>query len=274
MIEKNYSSQDGAKINVIYLPAENPSAPLVFEIHGGGYVAGHHTDDLPLCRQIQQLTGFNVATVEYRYAPEVFFPQAAYDCLAALEGLVSDSGLSFDRNNILVWGHSAGANAAAALAQLYGGIKGLVLSYPWLDATDRSRPYVLGGMPAFWMRHTAHKYFNDGKKRALPLASPVYMGEEQLKKLPATFVLVSGKDTLREDSFRFESAVKAAGGNIKVKVYPLAEHGFIEVVSADRIKNRLFSRRRYRTQTACYKEAMGDVAAFMRSLQAEGLAQL
>ena len=270
MIERNYAAQDGAAVNVIFLPAEDRRAPLIFEIHGGGYISGHHRDDLPLCRQIQERTGYNVATVEYRYAPEVRFPQAAHDCLAALKGLIADGELAFDRGNIFVWGHSAGANAAAALAQLYGGLRGMVLSYPWLDATDRPRPYVFLGMPALFMRYAAHKYFVNENDRALPLASPVYMGAKAIRELPPAFVLVSGRDSLRDDSFRFEGAVRAAGGNVQFKIYPEAEHGFIEIVSAGRIKNRFLSRGRYRTQTACYEEAMADVTAFLLSAAKRG----
>lgn len=96
MIEKFYTARDGAQISVLYFASENVNAPLIFEIHGGGYFAGHHYDDIPLCTEIGELLDCNVASVEYRYAPEVTFPVAAYDCADALSGLICDSSLDFD----------------------------------------------------------------------------------------------------------------------------------------------------------------------------------
>ena len=266
MIEKFYTARDGAQISVLYFASENVNAPLIFEIHGGGYFAGHHYDDIPLCTEIGELLDCNVASVEYRYAPEVTFPVAAYDCADALSGLICDSSLDFDRTRIAVWGHSAGANAAAAMLQMCSGLCGAVLSYPWLDATDRRRPYVFGGMPYLYMRHMAHKYFNNKELRSTPIASPVFMKAERLRSLPPVLILACGKDTLREDALRFCNAFSAAGGKMRVRYYPEAEHGFIEVVSAGRIKNRLFSRRRCEVQTECYKRAIADVCTFLGKL--------
>lgn len=265
MIEKIYKSRDGADISVLYFAAKNSKAPLILEIHGGGYVGGHNRDDVPLCNRICAMTGCNVAAVEYRYAPRVAFPIAAYDCLDALNALAADEQLLFDRTRISVWGHSAGANAATALAQLYNGLSCMVLSYPWLDVTDRRRPYVMGGMPSFFVRHMAHKYFKQKDERALPLASPVYMSSSDLKKLPPVFIIACGKDTLRDDAYRFYSAMRSAGAEAKLNLYSKAEHGFIEVVSAGRIKDRPFSRRRFANQTLCYEEAMKDATAFFNS---------
>lgn len=262
MEEKIYKSRDGSDISVLYFSADRENAPLIFEIHGGGYVGGHNRDDVPLCSSICAMTGCNVAAVEYRYAPVVAFPVAANDCLDALKAIIADKNLLFDRDRIAVWGHSAGANAAVALAQMYNGLHCMVLSYPWLDVTDRRRPYVIGGMPSFFIRHFSRRYFKQKEDRKLPLASPVYMNDDNLKKLPPAFILACGKDTLREDAYRFYSAMRNAGAEAKLKLYPKAEHGFIEVVSAGRIKDKPFCRRRFGNQTACYEEAMKDVAEF------------
>lgn len=77
--------RDGNKISILYYESMNKNAPLLIDIHGGGFVGGHHFDDRELCLHFYSELGINVASIEYRYAPEVFFPKATYDCFDAFK---------------------------------------------------------------------------------------------------------------------------------------------------------------------------------------------
>ena len=93
--------------------------PVVFWIHGGGYIVGNNTTEdrwgALFCRS------FDCAVVAagYRLAPEHPFPAGLDDLRAAVQWVLdhrADHGL--DPARILVGGESAGGGLAAALAQL------------------------------------------------------------------------------------------------------------------------------------------------------------
>lgn len=149
MKELFYKTRDGAELSVLYYEAAEPNRPLVIEIHGGGYCANHNIDDRALCEEMQALTGMNIASVDYRLAPVHSFPIPVLDCYDLTMALLADCSLAFSRDCLFVWGHSAGGNAAMALAQMYDGFRAVVLDYPWLDATVNRRPYVKGSFSIF-----------------------------------------------------------------------------------------------------------------------------
>lgn len=260
MKELLYKTRDGAELSVLYYGAAEANRPLVIEIHGGGYCANHNIDDRALCEEMQTLTGMNIASVDYRLAPAYSFPVPIFDCYDLMMALLADRSLDFDRDCLFVWGHSAGGNAAMALAQLYDGFRAVVLDYPWLDATANRRPYVKGSFFNFYLNHMRNMYLPHSSDRSNPLASPVLAA----RRFPETLLISCGIDTIKTDSFRFEETLKNFGTVYRHVHYPNAEHGFIEFVSGGRNRRTLLrSKKRQTEQFECYQKAMQCISAFL-----------
>ena len=66
-------------ITVYLHRAEGKKRPVVFEYHGGGYVFGSAAADDQFCEKLCRLSGWHVAGVDYRLAPEHRFPAQLED---------------------------------------------------------------------------------------------------------------------------------------------------------------------------------------------------
>ena len=100
----------------VYRLSNDPSPTVVF-FHGGGWVAGDLETHDRQARWLAIETGAVVVSVDYRRPPEVRFPGAFEDALAAVRdvaGRIAEFG--GDHNRIGVAGDSAGANLAATVA--------------------------------------------------------------------------------------------------------------------------------------------------------------
>jgi acetyl esterase/lipase len=77
------------------------NAPVVLQIHGGGYIFGTAELDDPNNRAMAKAVGCAVLAVEYRLAPETPFPGGLNDCYAALTWLHCHAAeLGFDPKRI------------------------------------------------------------------------------------------------------------------------------------------------------------------------------
>lgn len=74
------------KINIrIYRPNNKKVLPAVVYFHGGGFTAGSlETHDRPL-RQLANMAGVVIISVDYRLAPEYRFPHGLNDCIDTTE---------------------------------------------------------------------------------------------------------------------------------------------------------------------------------------------
>ncbi len=233
-----FKTRDGYDLPVYYYEGEE-NAPLIVEIHGGGYAYNKALQEEKLCRDIVSKTGANVASIDYRYYPEVTFPKATDDCLDAVYGLI-ESDLKFDRGRIIPFGHSAGANAAASIVQQYGGFYAQILDYPWLNLVRKYRKYVFRSFFPWDLGFSARRYFPNKEDRLNPLASPVFMSGDAVKKLPKTLVVICGLDTLQTDGEEYVSLLKTNGSNVERVYYKKAFHGFTEIISEGSLNKKAF----------------------------------
>jgi acetyl esterase len=92
-------------------------SPTVVFFHGGGWVAGDLETHDRQARLLAIETGAVVVSVDYRRPPEVRFPGAFEDALAAIKDVVERiAEFGGDSKRIGVAGDSAGGNLAAATA--------------------------------------------------------------------------------------------------------------------------------------------------------------
>lgn len=260
--ELKIKARDGDKVGIYFYPSEQKNAPLLLEIHGGGFCYGKASDDKTACVDLAQKTGFSVASIDYRLAPKHPFPTPLYDCYDAYEWLLH-SDLPFDRSKIFAVGYSAGANAVAGLALLHANLRAVALLYPGLNFYDHRRPYVPFGFFRFQLERFSRKYCPEKEMRKNPLVSPLYAPKEALMQFPPAYILTCGQDCLRVDGIEFAKKLRQAGGTVEFEEYARARHGFFEEVQSGRAKPNLYtSRKTVREHERCYADALDKITEF------------
>jgi triacylglycerol lipase len=211
--------------------------PLLYHIHGGGYVMGAPE----VCRAdllgIADSMGISIVSVDYRLAPETPHPGPVEDCYAGLKWAFDHADdLGIDTSRIAVTGESAGGGLAAALC-LLARDRGEVpvcfqrLIYPMLDdrtcTLDDPHPYtglfvwspgsnrfgwtsLLGGEP--------------GKEGVSPYAAAARA--EDLSGLPPTYIDVGMLDLFMEENLEYARRLSRAGVSVEFHAFPGAYHGF------------------------------------------------
>ena len=89
-------------------------APLIFYIHGGGWVDGNKDRIYPNMNIAGWLAkGVSVASIDYRYTSEAILPAPVYDAARALQFLrYKAQELNIDPSRVALQGNSAGGSSA------------------------------------------------------------------------------------------------------------------------------------------------------------------
>lgn len=220
----------------LYHPAPGTELPLLFFMHGGGWVFGTLDTHDPLCRALASAAEVAVLSLDYPRAPEHRHPVALDTMRAALIAAAEQAeGLGIDPERIAVGGDSAGGNLSAALCLKLrdeGGpaIAHQLLFYPVID-NDFSRPsyvengtgYFLSGamMQWFWAQ-----YLGDAEPG--PLAAPIRAAS--LAGLPSATVITAEYDPLRDEGNAYAERLAAEGVAVTHNQIPGVIHGFASML--------------------------------------------
>lgn len=215
------------------LPARD--APVLVFYHGGGHAAGSLVSHRGVCRQLAHDAQCAVVAVDYRLAPEHRFPVGIGDCLAAFDAVVAHAWeLGFDPARVGVGGDSAGANAAAVVAQQRKAApqppRFQILWVPWVDMSRQTRSYELFDLGYFLEKpkmewYTAH-YLARPEDALDPMASPL-LGD--VSGVCPAALLIAGFDPLRDEGVAYGRKLRAAGVETHATVYEGLVHPFINV---------------------------------------------
>ncbi|MEO8540048.1 MAG: alpha/beta hydrolase [bacterium] len=236
---------------------------VYLHVHGGGWVLGSERGGDPTLRRLASEAGVAVVSVGYRLAPEHPYPAGLDDCMAVarwVESNMASFGID-DERAIAVGGESAGGNLAAALllrrrdegempfraAVLTFGVFTAELDLPSMtELWDRK--LVLSG-PI--MQHFVEAYAK-GRDLKHPYISPLHA---DLKGMPPALFLVGTADHLYSDTMQMADAWRRAGGEIELREYAGAPHGFTGM------------------PLECGRAAIGEQAGFLsRSIGKEAMA--
>ncbi|QSW99778.1 alpha/beta hydrolase [Haloterrigena alkaliphila] len=222
----------------IYQPAGETPRPTILFFHGGGFVLGSVDAYDKTCRKLAAETGYTVASLEYRLAPEHPFPAALEDCYAALEWAADEiETLGGDRGRIVLAGDSAGGNLAAATAlrsRDRGGpeIAHQVLFYPITGDVTETEAYEENGEGYFLERDGMawfeDCYFDREVDKGNVYARPRLAAD--LSRLPPATVVTAGFDPLRDDGAAYAERLEAAGVPVSHHHYEDMIHGFVSMV--------------------------------------------
>ena len=118
--ELQVTARDGASLDArLYRQGEAGAdlRPVIFYLHGGGYVVGSLDSHDSVCRRLAALGEFAVLAADYRLAPEQQFPVALHDVLDVANWLAEQAAvLGLDNRRVVLAGDSVGASLAAVLA--------------------------------------------------------------------------------------------------------------------------------------------------------------
>lgn len=262
-------TRDGECIKLLYYRAERKNAPLLLEMHGGGFQYGSARDDEVMCRTLAETNRVNVVSVDYRLSPKYRYPTATNDCEDALRTVLADRSIDFNREKIAVIGSSAGANLAVGLCaacQDVSGLKGQILVYPFLNCRDNDRKYVFGSFTRLELNKFNKNYFPDKSRRGEFAASPILGKREDFCGLPKALVITAGKDTLSPDGVEYARLLKQYGVECSLVGYPTAIHGYFETVPNGKIERWWLSAKAKQAQKECYFETIAVIGLFLKDI--------
>jgi acetyl esterase len=224
----------------LFRPADVPSPRLIVYFHGGGWVVGspqtHHTVAALLAAD----TGYAVASVDYRLAPEFPFPAPCDDALDAVAWFAGQrKRLGLDPDFLAVAGDSAGGHLAAQAASTADvrGSAGLVnaqfLIYPVTApvlTTESYRAFADGPgltrdeMAWFWARFVGADTLAKGA--SIDDARIHLMAGTPVRPPPASVVIVAAHDVLRDDGLAYADYLVRHGAAVITIEASGMTHGF------------------------------------------------
>ncbi|KAK1231507.1 hypothetical protein PQX77_005372 [Marasmius sp. AFHP31] len=225
---------------------EDGTFPLLFWMHGGGWVKGSRNNDDYALRVESVQVRIAVVNCEYRLAPEHPFPAAVDDVFAALK-FVASNPEKFSaslKKGFLVGGPSAGGNLSAVLSYLARDdsffkdkpLTGQFLQIPCVvhfEAVPEKfkslyRSFEQNKDAPILNRSNIDDYYSMYKPVATDTrCSPLLL--ETHKGLPPAFLQICGLDPLRDEGLIYEKVLREAGVPTKLEIYPGVPHGFEDV---------------------------------------------
>ncbi|MCI1016882.1 alpha/beta hydrolase [Herbaspirillum sp. C7C2] len=202
---------------------------IVIFLHGGGFTIRAPRTDRRFCFDLKRRLGLSIVLVPYRLAPEYPFPHGLDDCYQVYAALI-DAGVS--PRNIILIGHSAGANLALAVLMRarQNGIPqpagAALLSTP-TDMTGQSpsitanEPFDVMQGPNIWP-WVREKYLRGGASDH-PEVSPLFASWAGLAPLS---LHVSDSEVLLDDSRRALAQAQAEGLEVDLKIWEKVPHNF------------------------------------------------
>ena len=244
-VQKDEGVKPEAKIEEIKVPLDNgremrvlivrpadvdDTLPVVFYIHGGGWVMGDETTHDRLIRQLADEIPAAVVFPVYTPSPEAQYPQTTNDLFAVLQ-YVAEYGAKYnlDTGRLAVAGDSVGGNMAAVMALMAKAndnkpeIDFQLLLYPVTDAAFETKSYnafaegpwlTKKAMEWFWKQ-----YAPDENSRGEIYASRLRAASEELEGLPAALIITDENDVLRDEGEAYARKLDEAGvtvGSVRI----------------------------------------------------------
>jgi acetyl esterase len=218
----------------LYRPAVG-LLPMVLFLHGGGWTLNDLDTHDRLCRRIALRSGWLVAALDYRRAPEHKHPAALEDVHLAYRWLLDNAErVEGDRSRLALIGESSGATTAACLTLLLRDLGAplpilQILAYPmtdmqsnWPSYEERGDGYTLDRPLVQWF---LDNYVPEGHDPEDPYLFP--LAASDLAGLAPTLVMTAEFDPLRDEGLAFAQRLAAAGVAVEHIHAEDQMHGFL-----------------------------------------------
>jgi len=224
-------------IRIVRPPAANGFLPVMFHIHGGGWMLGDRNTHDRMTRELALGANAAVVFVDYVRSPEARYPLALEQAYAAILHVIGHAAeLDVDAGRLAIVGDSAGGNMSAALTLMAKQLRGprfelQVLFYPATDANFDTGSYdTFANGP--WLTKKAMQWFWDAylpdvSERNQPHATPLSATTEELMGLPEAFIAVAENDVLRDEGEAYARKLMQAGVRVTSVRYNGTIHDFV-----------------------------------------------
>lgn len=256
-INLNTINLGGSAAELLTCP-ENPKNKIIMYIHGGGFVGGSAKTRRDITVFTAGKLGYNVASINYRLAPQHIFPAAPQDCFSAYRALEQQYG----GENIALMGESAGGNLvlSVVLQAKAAGIKlpACVVAISPLVQHDKKLPSYSENIDSDCMisnisEELTDVYFKTDAPDVLqnPYAAPLY---GDLSNFPPTWLIASETEVLRDDSVVFHKKLKKAGRESHLRLYPGLMHAFAIVTTFPEARKALYEMKPFIDRHLCLNQ--------------------
>lgn len=210
--------------------ATRDSSVLLY-VHGGAFVAGSTRSHRGLVAELSARTGRSCFSLDYRLAPEHRFPAAADDVLRAYAWLLAHD---LPAQRIVVAGDSAGGHLALGLGPraIRAGLPmpaGIVAFSPVVDVSmalcaDHEREH---GRDGLFAGADAGRAAIGLYHRGTPADHPeLALTRDDLSGMPPVLIQASSSEMLAGDARHYAHALEAAGGDVRLQLWPRQYHVF------------------------------------------------
>ncbi len=219
----------------LYRPAAGV-LPVALFLHGGGWTLNDLDTHDRLCRRIARRSGWLLAALDYRRAPEHRHPAALEDAHMAYRWLLDNAErLKGDPECLALVGESSGATTATCLALLLRDLGApmpalQVLAYPmtggghsdWASRRERGSGYTLDEETLRWFMGNYMPVAGrpDGTY-LFPLSAP------DLSGLAPVFIMTAEFDPLRDEGIAYAQRLASAGVPVEHIHVEDQMHGFL-----------------------------------------------
>jgi acetyl esterase len=228
----------GARTLRLYRPRAGV-LPIALFLHGGGWTLNDLDTHDRLCRRLAKRSGWLLASLDYRRAPEHRHPAALEDAHLAYTWLLESADrLEGDASLTALVGESSGATTATALTLLLRDTGApqpafQVLAYPptdvpgrWPSHEERGTGYTLDHPQVQWFIGNYQPLDHDP---ADPYRDPYLfpLGAPSLAGLPPALVMTAEFDPLRDEGVAYAQRLAAAGVAVEHLHAADQPHGFL-----------------------------------------------
>ena len=143
-----YGEEKGQRYDLIY-PQSKEKLPIMFYIHGEGFVSGTLALRRPYCYSLAK-EGFFVVNIDYRLAPKTQFPEQFNDIFKVIE-MIYDKAEEYniDTSRVAVAGESAGgyfANYLGVLSKKKELFEKLNIKFKYIEEFDVKSTLLINGI--------------------------------------------------------------------------------------------------------------------------------
>ncbi|NRG42608.1 alpha/beta hydrolase [Rathayibacter sp. VKM Ac-2835] len=227
-------TRHGSVRAVVQRPAvDDPDAPVVLQLHGGGFVNRYPEQDLHIARALADRLGAVVVLPDYDTGPRVQYPVAEEEAYDIARWLQAETGAGWSGDRLLLSGVSAGAKLAINVCQQLHTAAlpaplAVALVVPVTDVirTDRTSGVRRPAISPFVQRFVGWAYFPDTERQREPLASPS-RDSALAAAMPPTLVLTGGDDTLAPEGAELAARLRSGGVPTEHHVFVGSDHDFV-----------------------------------------------
>ncbi len=218
----------------LYRPSRG-CLPIALFLHGGGWTVNDVDTHDELCRRLARRSGWLIAALDYRRAPEHKHPAALEDAYLAYRWLMDNAqsiGCTPTRRALV--GESSGGMIAANLTVLLRDLAAPMPTYqilaypvadsftPWPSYAERGSGYILDRALLKW--YLGH-YLPPTSAATDPYLMPLAAGD--LSGLSPTLILTAEFDPLRDEGIAYAKRLAAAGVSVEHVHASDQMHGFL-----------------------------------------------